>query len=227
MKEIFEAFKKSFDDKTFTTSEKRAITQLLSDNPLDKREHDLLRSKIFDLAKAELKTGSSIKVIDWLEESIKTLAQPTGAKEGRSEVYFSPGDACLNAIIEQLHNATRMIDVCVFTISDDRISRELLYCHRKGIKIRIITDNEKLFDMGSDINQFDTAGIPVRVDRTTNHMHHKFAIIDDTTVITGSYNWTRNAAMYNEENILVTDNKAIVSVFEKEFERLWTIMSIL
>jgi phosphatidylserine/phosphatidylglycerophosphate/cardiolipin synthase-like enzyme len=52
-------------------------------------------------------------------------------------------------------------------------------------------------------------------------MHHKFAIIDSRLVLTGSYNWTRSAAAYNHENILVTGNKQVVNSFEKEFSRLW------
>jgi mitochondrial cardiolipin hydrolase len=53
-------------------------------------------------------------------------------------------------------------------------------------------------------------------------MHHKFAIIDSRLVLTGSYNWTRSAAEYNHENLLVTNSKQAIGQFEKEFNRLWT-----
>jgi phosphatidylserine/phosphatidylglycerophosphate/cardiolipin synthase-like enzyme len=68
------------------------------------------------------------------------------------------------------------------------------------------------------------AGIDVRVDYTDHHMHHKFAVIDERTVMTGSYNWTRSAALYNHENILITGDKAIVKEYLKEFHRLWDVM---
>ncbi|MCP4132666.1 MAG: hypothetical protein GY754_17000, partial [bacterium] len=40
-------------------------------------------------------------------------------------------------------------------------------------------------------------------------------------VITGSYNWTRSAAAYNNENILVTEEKTIATAYKKEFDKLW------
>ncbi len=142
-------------------------------------------------------------------------------------VYFSPGTSCLNAILEQIEAARSSLKICVFTISDDRITRAILQAHRSGIKVKIVTDNEKLHDQGSDIRQLAQAGVPVRVDNTSNHMHHKFAIVDNTVVVTGSYNWTRSAALYNHENIIVTSAKPIVEGFCEEFDRLWSEMSSL
>jgi phosphatidylserine/phosphatidylglycerophosphate/cardiolipin synthase-like enzyme len=52
-------------------------------------------------------------------------------------------------------------------------------------------------------------------------MHHKFAVIDGKTLLTGSYNWTRSAADFNEENVVVTDDPRLVSSFAAEFEKLW------
>ena len=74
---------------------------------------------------------------------------------------------------------------------------------------------------GSDIERFERAGIQVVVDNSEHHMHHKFAIFDRRITLTGSYNWTRSAAEYNEENILVTHDRRIADRFQQEFERLW------
>ncbi|ALI99976.1 phospholipase D-like domain-containing protein [Rufibacter tibetensis] len=143
----------------------------------------------------------------------------------RNEVYFSPGEACLNAILESIGAATSSLKICVFTISDDRITNAILAAHRKGIKIQLLTDNEKLFDKGSDIRQLVKAGIKVKVDNTANHMHHKFVVVDQTHVLTGSYNWTRSAALYNHENVVVISDAHVVAGFVKEFTRLWDEMS--
>lgn len=136
-------------------------------------------------------------------------------------VHFSPGDACLNAIVNQISSARKMLDICVFTISDDRISDAIVACHRNRVQVRIITDNEKLQDLGSDIERFAKAGIVVRIDRTEAHMHHKFALVDGKTVLTGSYNWTRSAAIYNHENVLVTSEMPVIAAYAREFQRLW------
>jgi phosphatidylserine/phosphatidylglycerophosphate/cardiolipin synthase-like enzyme len=71
------------------------------------------------------------------------------------------------------------------------------------------------------VAQIAAAGVPVRVDRTPFHMHHKFALFDGARVLTGSYNWTRGAAEQNEENLLDTGEPAVVAAFAREFVALW------
>lgn len=141
------------------------------------------------------------------------------------QVFFSPGNECRDAIIHQLNQAVSSLRICVFTISDDRITEEILYRHSMGINIQIITDNDKCYDLGSDIEKLCKAGIEIKVDKTPYHMHHKFAIIDNKTVLTGSYNWTRSAALYNHENIVLSTEKQAVKKFRDEFEKLWDQMA--
>jgi phosphatidylserine/phosphatidylglycerophosphate/cardiolipin synthase-like enzyme len=138
-----------------------------------------------------------------------------------SQVYFSPGEECVNHIIDLINEACNQLDICVFTISDDRISRALVEAMKNGVDIRIISDNFKVEDTGSDIEDLSRVGIPVKLGTTENHMHHKFMIVDNKIVLTGSYNWTRSAALYNQENILSTDDEEVVSKFSNEFEKLW------
>jgi cardiolipin hydrolase len=134
---------------------------------------------------------------------------------------FSPGPACKNLILEHIGSAAMELWVCVFTISDNDITRALLRAHKNGVRIRIITDNEKSMDMGSDIFELEQAGIPVKTDYSTSHMHHKFSIADGSRLITGSYNWTRSAEQYNQENIIATEHPDLVKPFKAEYRRLW------
>ncbi len=136
-------------------------------------------------------------------------------------VFFSPGMDCLHAIQEGIENAKEEIVVCVFTISDDRILQSLLNAHRKGMKIRILTDNEKVHDKGSDIRALVRSGLDLKVDDSKHHMHHKFMIIDGTYTYTGSYNWTRSAERFNEENLVIIEDAELASSFLKQFETLW------
>ena len=61
-----------------------------------------------------------------------------------NQAFFSPGDDCLNHIIDLIRKAKTHLDICVFTISDDRISRALLRAKHEGLEIKIITDNDNL-----------------------------------------------------------------------------------
>ncbi len=138
-----------------------------------------------------------------------------------NQAFFSPGMDCLQAIQEGIENAKEEILVCVFTISDDRILQTLLDSHRKGMKIRILTDNEKVHDKGSDIRALVRAGLDVKVDDSQHHMHHKFMIVDGVYTYTGSYNWTRSAERFNAENLVIIEDPELASSFIDQFETLW------
>lgn len=149
---------------------------------------------------------------------------PTAAPRARDEgavACFSPGEDCLDAIRDAFERTSRTADVCVFTITDDRIADAMLAAHRRGVRVRVITDNDKALDEGSDAQRLERAGVALRIDQTEHHMHHKFAVFDGERLLTGSYNWTRSAARNNEENLIVTRDPGLVRAFSEEFERLW------
>ena len=52
-------------------------------------------------------------------------------------------------------------------------------------------------------------------------MHHKFAVIDSLVLVTGSFNWTTMAAYYNDENVIIVEDKRLIEKYNQEFENLW------
>ena len=53
-------------------------------------------------------------------------------------------------------------------------------------------------------------------------MHRKFCVIDNQTVLDGSYNWTNSAETKNDEDINVHKNTlALASTYTREFNRMW------
>ena len=78
--------------------------------------------------------------------------------------------------------------------------------------------------------QLDTANTPWVPGLTTvgtpqlsagDTLHHKFAIIDQTTIVTGSQNWSKNANHINDETVIILNNKKVAAHFSREFERLY------
>ena len=51
-------------------------------------------------------------------------------------------------------------------------------------------------------------------------MHHKFAVIDNSAIITGGFNWSSQAVNHNQENILFLENKNIAQQYTDEFNLL-------
>jgi mitochondrial cardiolipin hydrolase len=206
-------------DGRLSGGERDALRQRLADADLDDAGRAGLRARAFDLARDRL---SGPAALDWLEAVLK-LVYPVGpaAKGGWAEAYFTPGGECPDRIARLFRETKARADVCVFTITDDRIADAILDAHRRGVALRILTDNDKAHDLGSDVGRFEAAGVAVRIDRTPFHMHHKFALFDGAKLLNGSYNWTRGAARDNLENVVVTDDPRLIATFAAEFERLW------
>lgn len=200
-------------DGRLSRSEGKALRAKAAGLTADRRAY--WRSRAFTLAKAR----PDLEVIEWLEDVVKALVAPAESPE--SSACFSPGEACRNTLIALFNNARESADACVFTITDDAISQAIYGAHQRGVRVRIISDNDKAWDKGSDIDRLRDRGVPVRIDISEHHMHHKFAIFDAQKLANGSYNWTRSAFKYNEENLMVVEDPKLLRAYQAEFDTLW------
>ena len=226
MDELIDALRVSLEDERLSRSERKALRALVESKDLDAHARNLLRNEAFTLAREALDGPQVDSVLDWLKDVLALLVpleavQDGDAKRIENDAWFSPGPEPLQALIRELRKARRTADVCVFTITDDRISDGLMTIARRGVRVRIITDDDKARDRGSDVDRLRSAGIAVAVDDSDAHMHHKYAVFDGRRLVTGSFNWTRAATGENNENILLTTEPALVRAYATEFERLW------
>ena len=224
MKELIALFEDSILDNVLVTNEKKELKSVISESSLTKRELDVLRSEVFNIARRHQDTIPAANLIDWIEKATKlTLNCPIN--ESYSRVYFSPGNQCRDAIIHHINQAKETMKICLFTISDNEISRAILSAKKRGVHVKIVTDDDKVGDLGSDVASMAKSGIPVKIDGKRGHMHHKFCVIDNSLIITGSYNWTNSAAERNYENILVNTDIKVVNSYIHEFNHLWENLS--
>lgn len=198
----------SLADLKLSNEERDELRQLGSELAPDQVR--FLRNRAFDLVRELVlleEQGERIAALKWLEQVVRTLEVTAAPPRSRASAYFSPGEECRRKIRELCRQARQSLDICVFTISDDQLSAEILACHRRGVPVRIISDDDKQFDEGSDIHALREAGVPLRIDDSPFHMHHKFALVDGAWLLNGSFNWTRSASVNNEENLLVTEHR--------------------
>ena len=130
------------------------------------------------------------------------------ARVATRDVLFFPSMESKARLVRLLKTAQLTCDVCVYTITDDEICDVLLSLHARGVKCRVISDDEQaITQKGSCVFRIAEAGIPTVVDeelsykprspgrrslhRVERNMHHKFALIDSSVLVTGSFNWTR------------------------------------
>jgi len=141
----------------------------------------------------------------------------------RDNCPFLHEKTAYQSLINLLRSAQKTLDVCVFCITcADLVSVLVERQCNAGVEVRVITDSEQLRVTGSQIGKLRTEGVKVRHDNTSYLMHHKFAIIDNETLLNGSFNWTRTAITGNHENLVISKDEYLVRAFRKEFDSLWT-----
>ncbi|KAH1183635.1 mitochondrial cardiolipin hydrolase [Mauremys mutica] len=131
------------------------------------------------------------------------------------------GDSPLARLLRRLLSARRSLELCLFAFSSPQLGRAVQLLHRRGVRVRLVTDSDYMVLPGSQIGRLRQAGIQVRHDQDSGYMHHKFAIIDKKMLITGSLNWTTQAIQNNRENVLIVEDAEYVEPFLAEFERIW------
>ncbi len=221
LERIEEALLQTLDDGRLSRAERSALARLLAGEVRNAHDRDVVHGRAFDIARRGLRGGG--RRMEWLEDVSRLISASTDRDEEEplTEVWFSPRDDCAGRIVSLLERASRTADICVFTITDDRISGAVLDAFRRGVMVRIITDDAKALDLGSDVEVLASSGVPVRIDADPAHMHHKFAVLDRRIVVGGSYNWTRSASTSNQENLMVLDHPRLASRYLEEFDRLW------
>lgn len=125
-------------------------------------------------------------------------------------------------LVAALEQAERSIYVAVAWFTAPPLLRALENRARAGVQVRVfLCENEENFNSpyALDFSQLTAAGgliFPVSEEL----MHHKFCIIDEKTLINGSYNWTHSAESRNRENLMFTQNEALLKDFIAEFWEL-------
>ena len=127
-----------------------------------------------------------------------------------------------NQIAHELSSSTKSVKVAVAWFTNENLFEILIDLLSKGIKIEIITINDRInnHEKGLNFNNFIDKGGEFYFSDFSGTMHHKFVIIDESKLISGSYNWTYNAEYRNQENVITTENKDLIDSFLNEFERI-------
>jgi len=139
------------------------------------------------------------------------------------EVYFSPEDDFEQRLLELIEHAKNSIDFLAYAFTSSSISKALIDKHNKGIRIRGVFDKKWNSNRYSKYSYMLSNGLDVKLDGNKQTMHNKVFIIDDRTVVTGSYNFTEKANEQNNENAIVVHNEEFASRYKDEFEEIFTL----
>lgn len=119
------------------------------------------------------------------------------------EVYFSPKGGCTDAVVGELDNAKKNIRVQAYSFTSAAIARALVDAHKRGVDVCVILDESQRTEKYSEADFLHNMGIPTWLDCKHAIAHNKVMTIDDSVVITGSFNFTTAAEKSNAENLLL------------------------
>jgi len=138
-----------------------------------------------------------------------------------TKVYFSPNGGCQDAVIQEISKAQRTIVVAMYNLTAREISQELIKAKARGVQIRVFLDRGEGNGRYSKGRYLMNKGIDVRFYTGIGLMHHKFAVIDNRALITGSFNWTAAAERENQDNLMIITDENVVKQYAQRFEKLW------
>ena len=124
----------SLADLKLSNEERDELRQLGSELAPDQVR--FLRNRAFDLVRELVlleEQGERIAALKWLEQVVRTLEVTAAPPRSRASAYFSPGEECRRKIRELCRQARQSLDICVFTISDDQLSAEILVCQTRRL----------------------------------------------------------------------------------------------
>ena len=140
-------------------------------------------------------------------------------KEGAVQLQqcFTPGDNCTQSVIKTIEKAKKEILVQAYVFTSQPIAVALIKAHQMGIKVTLLVDQSQENYKKTQVYTMIANGIPVFIDKVPGIAHNKIMIIDDTYVITGSFNFTNAAEYRNAENVLIIKSKDNNSAYRKNF----------
>ncbi|MCG9131864.1 DUF1669 domain-containing protein [Candidatus Poribacteria bacterium] len=134
--------------------------------------------------------------------------------------YFSPGNDTISPLLKEINSAEKSIHFMAFAFTHDMLGNAMRDRFKSGIDVQGVFE-ERQVDKYSEYEAMKKAGLPVVLDRNGGDMHHKVIVIDAETVITGSYNFSKNAEKRNDENLLIIKgNREIAAAYLAEFEKI-------
>jgi phosphatidylserine/phosphatidylglycerophosphate/cardiolipin synthase-like enzyme len=137
-----------------------------------------------------------------------------------AEVCFTlSGADCGAFAVDAIDAARRSLLVQAYNFTEPRIVAAIIRARERGVAVAVIVDKITARQRGEGVDAVAAAHIPTFVDRAPRIAHNKVMVIDGTTVLTGSFNWSVSAERYNAENLVKLRSPALAAYYAGNFAR--------
>lgn len=142
------------------------------------------------------------------------------------KVFFSPKDQLADRLIELIDREDKSIKIAIYSMTHLGIAKALVAAQGRGVAIEVLIDPSSIKSRSS-IHRLVEAKIPLfvwdqRGEDGKRHglMHDKFCIFGDTSVWTGSFNFTNDAHLKHQENAVTLDSREIAQKYHMQFAQM-------
>lgn len=135
------------------------------------------------------------------------------------ETYFAPENKVEGEILQEINKAKKEIVFMAFSFTNNSIAKAMAEKIKSGVSVKGVFEKTQ-GSVHSEYEFLNNSGADVQWDLNRYNMHHKVIVIDEETVITGSYNFSKNAERVNDENCIIIHNREIAGEYIKEYQRL-------
>jgi phosphatidylserine/phosphatidylglycerophosphate/cardiolipin synthase-like enzyme len=135
-------------------------------------------------------------------------------------VLFSPEGDVVEHLVDHLNRAQRTIHFMTFSFTLDEVGQTLLARSMDGIDVRGIFETRASRTQWSQLPPLFCAGLNILQDGNPFTFHHKVFIVDESVVLTGSFNISNNATNRNDENMVIIEDPDLAAQYIAEFERV-------
>ena len=134
------------------------------------------------------------------------------------DVYFSPKGGCTDAVLAEVKKARREILVLAYSFSSKAIAQALVDAKTRGVHVEIILDRSQEVEKYSDLPFLLEQKLTPVIDAQHAIAHNKVMLIDQKTIITGSFNFTHQAETENGENLLIVKrHRDLMTLYRQNF----------
>ena len=134
------------------------------------------------------------------------------------QVYFSPRGGATSAIVQAIDNAKSTVLVQAYSFTSQPIAEAIVRAHERGVKVQVLLDKSQRTQKYTAAHFLVQGGIPVLIDASHAIAHNKVIIIDNTIVVTGSFNFTKAAENRNAENLLLLQSKELAGLYAENWQ---------
>jgi phosphatidylserine/phosphatidylglycerophosphate/cardiolipin synthase-like enzyme len=158
----------------------------------------------------------------------RAFSAASGAVAASSvEIHYAPQEDLESVDVDVIDNAERSIDMAAYVLSDPFVIEALRDAADRGVTIRLYLDKSQYSQHGprnggpiGELLAFPN--VCARVKGRGVLMHLKAYAVDRERLRTGSGNFSQSGLAFQDNDLILVDDPAIVAKFETNFEAIWS-----